>query len=301
MRVTVWACFVAIGAGAGFGQPKFEVASIKSCGDGDTGPAAKTGGGERSLSPGTLRVDCTSVRNLIEGAYVLFANGHVNPRSRISVEGGPAWIVSERYQIDAKPESTQGQGMMRGPMLQTLLEERFKLKIHRESREVPAYALTVAKGGSKLRRFKEGTCVPLDLTIFEQFPPPPMPELPAGQKYCGGVDPSDGSRWIGAYGSQKGPNVTAEARAMSIDDFIKHSLGPTLDRPVVNRTGIAGRFDFHLEYAPDETMPDYREGAELAGPSIFSALQRQLGLKLEPAKGVGEFFVIDRVERPSGN
>jgi len=227
--------------------------------------------------------------DLIKGAYVLFANGHVNPRSRVPVEGGPAWINSVRYQIDAKANGAIGQGMMRGPMLQTLLEDRFKLKIHHEAREVPAYALTVAKGGLKLHPFQEGSCIPRNFTLFfEQFPPQPFPELPPGQKYCGG----------GA--TEKGANVTLEAIGMSIDDFIKYSL-PELDRAVVNKTGITGLFDFHLEYAPDEPTGAGATPAEVAGPSIFTALERQLGLKPELTRAPGDFFVIDHVERPSAN
>jgi len=281
-------------------RPKFEVASIKPCSDKGSAPGRKKGGAGASgdLSPGTLRLDCSTVMDLIKGAYVLFADGRVNPRSRVPVEGGPSWINSVRYQIDAKANGARGQGMMRGPMLQTLLEDRFKLKIHHETREVPAYALTVAKGGLKLHPFQEGSCIPRDFTtFFEQFPPQPFPELPPDQKYCGGGT------------TVKGANVTLEATAMSIDNFIKHSL-PGLDRPVVNKTGITGLFDFHLEFAPDETMPDFRDSAtgansatpsELAGPSIFTTLQRQLGLKLEPAKGLADFLIIDQVEKPSAN
>ncbi len=161
-----------------------------------------------------------------------------------------------------------------------------------------------------MKPFQRGTCTPLDLKIFEQFPPPPFPKLPPGQEYCGGTDPSDGTRWIASFGASKGPNITIEARAMSIDDFIKTSLGQRLDRPVLNKTGVTGLFDFHLEYAPDETMPDFQDSAATAsgaalsdppGPSIFTALQKQLGLKLEPAQGLGEFFVIDQISKPSRN
>ncbi len=227
--------------------------------------------------------------NLITGAYVLFANGHVNPQSRVPIEGGPAWINSIRYRIDARADSAKGQGMMRGPMLQTLLEDRFKLKIHHETREVPVYALTVAKGGLKLHPFQEGSCVPRDFTrFFEQFPPQPLPELPPGQKYCGGGT------------TVKGANVTLEATGMSIDNFVKYSL-PRLDRPVVNKTGITGLFDFHLEFAPDEASAAAATPAEVVGPSIFTAIERQLGLKPELAKAPGDSLVIDHVERPSAN
>jgi uncharacterized protein (TIGR03435 family) len=285
--------------------PKFEVASVKPCRDGDLPPGGRSGGGNGSFSPGTLRIDCTTVKGLINQAYVLFADGHVNLPSRVSVDGGPGWIDSERYRVDAKAEAPQTQGMMHGPMLQALLEERFQLKIHRETREVPVYALTVAKGGPKLHSFQEGSCTPIDLKILEQFPPPPFPELPPGQTYCGGIDPEDGRLWVAALGTMKGPNVTVEARALSIDDFIKLSLSHRVDRTVINKTGITGLFDYHLEYAPDEATPGFRPEAgdpsDPAGQSIFTALQQQLGLKLDPAKGPGEFLVIDRVERPSEN
>ncbi|MDR3698822.1 MAG: TIGR03435 family protein [Candidatus Sulfopaludibacter sp.] len=270
-------------------RPKFVVASIKPCRGGSSAPERKGGGGGGEFSPGTLRVDCSTVMDLIEGAYVLFANGHVNPRSRAGVEGGPAWIHSDRYQIDAKADGAKGQGMMRGPMLQTLLEDRFKLRLHHETREVPAYALTVAKGGLKLRPFQAGTCIPRDFArFFEQFPPQPFPELPPGQKYCGGGV------------AVKGAIATLDATAMSIDDFFKYSL-PALDRPVVNKTGITGLFDFHLEYASDEPRGAGATSPEVAGPSVFDALERQLGLKPELAKARGDFLLIDHVERPSAN
>lgn len=290
--------------------PKFEVASIKLCKDRDLPPGGRSGG--RNFSPGTLRIDCTTAKSLINQAYVFFANGHVNPLvAGASVEGGPGWINSERYQVDAKAESPQSQGMMHGPMLQTLLEERFKLKIRRETREVPAYALTVAKGGPKLHPFKEGSCTPLDPKFLEQFPPQPFPDLPPGQEYCGGIDPEDGKRWVMASGTMKGPIEILYARALSIDDFIKMSLSRRVGRPVFDKTGLTGRFDYHLEFEPDETMPGFHDGElsgsagaalpDPAGPSIFTALQQQLGLKLEPAKGSAEFLVIDSIERASEN
>ena len=283
-------------------QP-FAVVSVKPCSEGGLPPDAKSGGGERSASPGTLRLDCTTVMDLVKSAYVLFANGHVNPASRLSVEGGPSWTHSERYQIDAKTNGPQSPGMMRGPMLQALLEDRFKLRIRRETREVPAYALTVAKGGPKLHPFQDGTCTPVDLKIFEQFPPPPFPKLPPGQTYCGGTDP-DGTRWVIATARTKGPDVTVEARALSIDDFIKHSLGHFLDRPVLNRTGIAGRSGLSEGIYARRARVHCSRGRAIGTRGPISSLlpsSNKLGLKLEPAKGLGEFLVIEHVEKPSSN
>jgi uncharacterized protein (TIGR03435 family) len=232
------------------------------------------------------------VKSLITTAYTLYANGRTNPLNDplillAPIEGGPAWINSDRYSIDAKAEGSATQETMRGPMLRALLEDRFKLKIRRETREVPVYALTVAKNGAKLHPAEEGSCTPFDLTR-------PAP-APGGKPWC---------KFSG--GARKGPNVTLETRGLSLDEFAKALImGNSLDRPVINRTGITGTFDFHLEYALDETSPRFRpdsgDAGDPPGPSIFTALQQQLGLKLDPAKGPGEFLVVDRVEKPSEN
>lgn len=144
--------------------PKFEAASIKLCKD----PGAPA---PLRPSPGRLDLTCWPVRRLISEAYDLFADGKVNPLSPIfplmPVEGGPAWIDSNRYLVDAKAEGPQSQAMMRGPMMRALLEDRLQLKVHREAREVPVLATTVAKGGLKSQSTKEGSCAdfdPLDLT-----------------------------------------------------------------------------------------------------------------------------------------
>jgi uncharacterized protein (TIGR03435 family) len=272
-------------AGLGWSQAKFEVASIKPCKADVVPEGGRRGGGRENFSPGRLNLECHTVKGLIQMAYVLFADGRVHPRMVVPVEGGPGWINTELYTIDAKAEGTPSHGVMHGPMLQALLEERFQLKVHRETREISVYALTVAKGGLKLKPFQEGSCTPIDFdAYFAQFPPPPLPEPPQGQRYCT------------TRGTSKGLNNLVEAEGMSLDLFTRDYLG-RLDRPVINRTGLAGLFDFRLEFAPDETVSDDPAGA----PSIFTALQQQLGLKLEAAKGPGEFLVIDRVERPSGN
>ena len=206
-------------------------------------------------------------------------------------KGGPAWINSDLYTIEAKAEGTPGEGAMKGAMMRALLEDRFQLKIHVQTREIPVYTLTAAKGGIKMPRAPEGNCTPLDIT---QFPPP---ELGTGKRYC-----------RTNLNQRKGPNVIVDIEAMSIDDFCKTTL-MFMDRPVINKTGIAGLFDFQMVYAADETSsPGYRNGRgtsdqgtdDAPGPSIFTALQG-LGLKLEPAKGLDEFHVIDSVEKPSAN
>jgi bla regulator protein BlaR1 len=279
-------------------KPQFEVASIRPCkGEGGGGGkksdrrGGKAGGGESS--PGRLNTGCSVLVDannlgLIQRAYVRFANGQAHGLGIVPIKGGPAWIHSDLYVINAKAEGTPSQEMMQGPMLQALLEDRFKLKIHRETREIPVYALTVAKSGSKLKPFKEGSCTSMPLT----FPPA---ALAPGQRYCKAM--------VGLI------KPAVEAEGSTLAEFSK-LLELILDRPVMDTTGIMGRFDIHLEFAPDESTPRLlpargdAAGATLSDPAgapIFTAIQEQLGLKLVPAKGPGEFLVIDRVERPSEN
>jgi len=283
---------------------KFEVASIKPCKAGDFGGGGgrkgntKTGGGGRSSSPGRLSTMCDTVENLIRSAYVMCASGScVRDPSSPQIEGGPSWIQSERYQINARADGAPSVDMMSGPIMQTLLVDRFHLKIHRETREVPLYALTVAKGGPKLKPFQEGTCIPHD-------PASPMlsPEQ-RSQNNCFGP----GIRF-------RGPNFGLEATGTTLDSLSK-LLYIILDRPVINQTAITGRFDINIEFARPEGTPVFRPAGEPvppptapaeasdepAAPSIFTAFEKQLGLKLEPAKGPSDFFVIDRIEKPSEN
>ena len=261
------------------------------------------GGGLKptSLTPGRVSLNCTTVKDLVHIAYVSFASGHFNPLSTVPIEGGPAWINSDLYAIEAKTEGipTPNAGTVGGAMLQTLLEDRFKLKIHREARGVPVYELTVAKGGLKMRRFQEGTCAPVDLVKWaSNYPPlPSLPDPPPGLKHCPNNAPLNG------------PNIVVDSQGMSFEDFRAFVLR-YMDRPVVDKTGLTGRFDIRLEYLPDEASSStIRDGGSFVdgpsdvppGPSIFTALEGQLGLKLAPGKGSSEFLVIDSVERPSEN
>lgn len=246
-------------------------------------PGQRSGGS--NSSPGHLRVKCTPVRGLINQAYLLFANGRFRVGLPPPIEGGPAWIDSEHYKINASAEASVGLELMNGPMLQSLLEDRFKLTVHFDTRGVPVYNLTIAKGGLKLPAFKEGSCTPVDRTQFPPFSGPPA--LGQTKNNCR------------ARGTKDGVNLKVDAQGMTIDEFAKVFLDThTLGRPVINKTGTAGRFDFQLEYAPDMSLTT----DDLAGgPSIFTALQEQLGLRLESARGPAEVLVIDHIEHPSEN
>jgi bla regulator protein blaR1 len=268
--------------------PKFDVASIRRGCPGDEGTKGPPFGWIDHPSPGRVSF-CFVLQTILEMAY--FTDCHWSPqcfpRTFVPVEGSLPWLGSDRYMLDAKAEGNPPQEVMRGPMLRALLEDRFKLKVHREIRQVPVYELTVAKGGPKLKRFEEGSCIPFDL--FKQ-----------GPKTCN------------QRMDRKGPNEVVAWHGTSLDEFSKTVLTVALDRPVIDKTGIAGKFEFHLVFAPDQSTPILLPGGDMAnnpivpsddpaGPSIFTAIQEQLGLKLQPAKGPREFLVIDHVERPSEN
>jgi len=142
------------------GIPKFEVASIKPCKGVEPVSNARSGNlPNGGFSAGRMHLECSPLvgtGGLIRKAYGTFASGEFHAflhPSALPVEGGPDWIRSEYYTIDAKAEGTPSVEMMQGPMLQAVLEDRFHLKVRRDTRPVPAYELTVAKGGPKLRPF----------------------------------------------------------------------------------------------------------------------------------------------------
>lgn len=262
--------------------PKFEVASIKPCKSPEAGPDS---------SRDTLRLNCMPLAVLVTQAYVIFAGGEnrsIRVASAVRVEGGPPWAQTEFYSVEAKAPGVLGLPVMSGPMLQALLEERFQLKVHRETREMPVFALSVAKGGHKLKPFNEDHCDPVRAAPIEGYTPCRISMESEGQK------------------------IVILNEGVTLDEFSNGPLN-ALSRPVVNRTGLSGRFDIRLRYTPDESTPGIfqllqRQKARLQlpddqepGPTIFTALQDQLGLKLEATRGPREFLVIDHAERPSAN
>jgi uncharacterized protein (TIGR03435 family) len=272
--------------------PNFEAVSIKPC------SPASDNIGALTQSPGRFTINCRTVLNLIRQSYITFAHGSTLniPAHEPPIEKGPAWINTDLYTIEAKAEGTPNQGTMFGPMMRALLEDRFQLKLHSETREVPVYDLTVAKSGAKLQPAQAGACRPLDV---DHPPPPPVP----GQAlvlFCG-------TARITADGFDvRGVTMAELGRALR------------LDRPVIDKTGITGTFDFPSLStaeltAPLPPAPPPPPGAIAAPPPppslaetvdtfaiVQSALQK-FGLKLESAKGPGEFLVIDHIERPSEN
>ena len=260
-------------------RPQFEVASIKQ----DKACDGRRGGGPPP-APGRLNMECTTLRSLIKNAYGSFADGvALNPRD-LDIAGGPAWIASESYDVAAKAEDGASIAQMAGPMLQALLEDRFKLKVHRETREAAVYLLTVAKEGPQLERTKEGSCVSLDLN---HLPPAPAPGE-SEPVFCGNQSMSS-----------QGSNIILSARGITMELLANGALARVACRPILDKTGLVGRFDIQLEFTPDRAGARAGE-PDASGPSIFEAL-RQLGLRLDPGKGAVEVLVVNDVERPSEN
>ena len=191
---------------------------------------------------------------------------------------------------------------MQGPMLQAILEGRFKLRLHRESRETAVDAVVIGNGGPKLKPFVEGSCVRHSQVYYSPNPPSPFARSQQRQpRYCridgGALNVNADSRPV---------NIVYDAEGVTIPEFVKLFLNGNRSRFVIDKTGLTGRFDIHLEA---EISAETRQRLEANGtvlePStalpLPDALQRQLGLKLEATKGPVEFHVIDRIERPSPN
>jgi uncharacterized protein (TIGR03435 family) len=255
---------------------EFEVATIR------LDQACVNGAGMEHLSPGRFGVECVSLRDYIRGAYGSYGLGR-NPNVRPpAVLGGPGWVDTDRYDIVAKAPGETGLDEMYGPMMRALLEDRFRLKIHSETRELPVYVLTAARGDAKLTPSEPGSCVAIDLKSVLKAPP--------GPNYCGRLE------------MKRGTVRMADAKGITVAEFSARVFRDTLDRPVIDRTRLAGLFDIHLEFSGLENITAAAGGvADNAAPSIFTAVQEQLGLKLSPDKGPVEVLVIDHVEKPSAN
>jgi uncharacterized protein (TIGR03435 family) len=220
-----------------FGQPHFEVASIKPS-------AAEPGHSAMHTDNGRLNGDNVTLRRCIQGAYAIGPN---------LIVGGPEWLDTDRFQIDAKTEHPVGdKGLMEA--LQGLLAERFHLKLHRETRTLPAYVLDLGKGKPKLEKAPDG-----------------------------------------AEGKTDAGRSRIIAQATTLDHFAE-VLSRHVDYPVVNRTGLDGRFNLKLEWTPESNRPEAN-----SGPSLFTAVQEQLGLRLRAQKAPIEVIVIDRAEHPTEN
>jgi uncharacterized protein (TIGR03435 family) len=232
-------------------------------------------------------------------AYVQMGNRLLNASGRSPSEpdgrtakGGPAWVRSDKYRIEAKAEGTPDKKIMMGPMLRNILQDRFQLNVRRETEQIPMYALTAAKGGLKIRPIGQDGCrqrTPEISSTYEQE----LARIRSGEKpFCG------------VSGGSQGPNIIWDFGGSTMAAFAG-IISSNLDRHVLDKTGIEGRFNIHLEFLRDENTDRHFdapvEGTDIApAPSIFTAIE-QLGLKLEQTRGPREYLVIDHVERPAEN
>jgi uncharacterized protein (TIGR03435 family) len=275
-------------------HPRFQEASIKqnpfSWNERFKHPM---GGGYRL--GGRLVMDNASLLFLIQFAYAPHDNpmvGHSLPLLASQVVGGPPWINSVGYDIEAKPKSSTDPKRMR-LMLETLLADRFKLALHKETREFPVYDLTVAQKGFRLPAAREVGCV--------SFPPGTTPRPIPGKVDCGYV--------AGPFGRYNGGRLHLEGSKLHMADLIRE-LAFVLDTPVMDETNFKGEFDLVLSFAADKTTvglralggPGERGSKPPAGlPNISEALEEQLGLKLVAARAPVEILVVDHAERPVTN
>jgi uncharacterized protein (TIGR03435 family) len=227
----IFACGSALGQASEV-QPSFEAASIRPIG------LAGSGRFGIKIGPGGITARSTTLKEAIEEAYGV---------RDYQLSGGPNWLDSDAYAIEATAGRAASSGELR-LMFQSLLASRFKLVFHRETKELSVYALVIGKNGPKVHELKDGD-------PFPEFRPP-----------------SKGSRLM--YSNSDLPGFAA-------------MLSQTAGRPVLDKTGLTGHYVIRLESEP--------------GEDILTAVQEELGLKLEPAKAPAEILVIDHAEKPSEN
>ena len=271
--------------------PSFEVASVKLCRSGENTSF--------HIVPNRLTVRNMLMEMIIEIAYGRdMGEFGFHELRHNQLVGGPSWVRGEEfgydgYDIDAKVDDALaeefgkdcGAAFFRGScgyrkqfilMFQSLLVDRFKLQVRRETKELPVYALVVAKGGPKF-----SSSAPSGSTAIARnstLPPPKRPPCPSGM-FCA-------------------QDYLTMGR---VADWLSESRG--VDRPVIDQTGLDGDYYIKIQWVPEQHHAEAGSDAPLgpSGPDIFTALQQQLGLKLKPTKGPVEFLVIDHIERPSEN
>jgi uncharacterized protein (TIGR03435 family) len=298
--------------------PKWEVVSIRPCGGdaqepgGRGGNGTAQGGGMATPPGGLLRVVCLPVKWLIERAYVKWIESDVLRRPwYFPITGGPSWMETDAYSIEAKAEGQPSEHELRGPMLQVILEERFNLKIRREIREEPVYELRVAESGFKLPPLKEGECEAREAAdkaereslgkspITVQADGQPVINFTlAGRMMCGS------NYYASRDGSQPPPGAaTFTLMGASMGELIRFL---DLDRIIIDKTGLQGQFDIELTYGrynspmrePRAPLP---EGVVPGGDTVFDALRKQLGLTLVRARGPRIHYTIESITRPTPN
>lgn len=294
---------------------KFDVASIRPCTQGSSLPGGRSGGSGPMFSPGRVYLDCLSVRNLIDSAYIVqrltaatdpndpFGNwpgvlGVSAEEGSQRIRGGPSWVYSDNYTIEATasgldPSKPEDRIVVIGSMLRTLLEDRFRLTVHEETEQAPMYEMTVAKSGLKIKPIKDGDCT------NDRVNGPVFPEDAARLH----VSPTCGA----VHAGRDGPNWRYQHSGQSLRS-IATMLSSDLGMKVLDQTGISDKFTFTWVYGPDERTPGSLHRLEAmdsgnrespTAPDVFTALKEQVGLQLAPTKGSRAYLVVDHIERPA--
>lgn len=246
--------------GQASGKPQFEVASVKrNTADGQSDMRGPRRSGDAVL------MHNTQLGSIIFYAYHLTANYQMADFTRLP--DGWNW-----FDVEARAAASATDDQIR-LMFQSMLEDRFKLKVHRETRELPEYQLTIAKGKPKLAPPKDG---PMTVTI-------------EGKTFTQREGTCGTSFW------QEGARTTCHAASMST---IVNQFSGTLAAPVADQTGLTGTYDVNFLYIPDDRQ---LKADAPPGPTLLEAVQSELGLKLEKGKGPIEVLVIDHIEKPSEN
>ncbi len=261
--------------------PSFDVVSIRENRSGDQGQRTQR-------QPGRWVATNFALRPLLVFVFGL------QPQQLV---GGRDWIDSTRFDITASmtndpPVTAPGTVGPLQLMVQRVLAERFKLAVHKELREMPSYALTLARSDGKLGRGIKPASIDCEAVMNGLLksarlggPPPDAPRMADGSPACG---------------TTLGPDGAFRAGGITMPLFAQRLSGPA-GRIVVDKTGLTGAFDLVVEFTPDPAAPGPPPLAGNNNPGIFTALEEQLGLKLQPQRGPIEVLVIDRVERPTEN
>jgi len=272
-------------------RPQFEVASIKPSAPGGSPNGAPKGVVMNGCAP-PFGSSISSLQYVVRNCTVrdLVGRAFNPPKWAFVFPSAPAWLSSDHFDVVAKSAGPVSPSE-HWRMLQSLLEDRFKLKWHREKRELPVYYLSMGKGGLKLPATKPGTCTPWDK---KGPPPPPNPDKPPTCDYTLMPGTPDG---LGLGMDGTGVPMASLAALLS----------GLLGRPVIDKTGITGIFDVHFKFARDSSLafgglPDQAgQTPDPSGlPNIFTAI-RGIGLNIESGKGPVDVLVTDSAQRPSEN
>ena len=253
-------------------EQKFDVISVKP------NLSAKFMFGIRDSTPGKFSTTNTSVRDLLEEAYDV---------KEAQIDGAPAWVATDKFDVDAKVDdalAVQEQSLSRDQELrrmrlrvQSLLADRFALKLHHETKDMPVLALVVAKGGTKMVE-SPGTPASADS-------PGPPGSVTMSTKTGNPIE------WV----------LTSNGAPLRILINALSGQPEVRGRVLIDRSGLTGTYVYKLQWAQQNLSAGGQPSSEASGPSLFTALEDQLGLRLESTKAPVDVLVVDHVEQPSPN